>query len=570
MKLYADDQIIMKKTDFETMKDYYRHMRRLTYTALDGTKVKSEAERDILNFFITHKLNGKNIKILYESPASWMKYETKDGERIPKPDFFFPEFNIYLEHWAVNKRGQVPAWFAGEERQSYKKSMELKRQKFRDSEKYKLIEMHSWEHKDGNFLEMLEKKFIQKFKEQYPSEKVKLERLGYSELVEKVWEECKKSTKALPLNVGRFIVIAKTYSLTPEMIVKRLKDESWTPKQEAFARIALKMYQLYEQELQMDNSIDFADMINLAVKELRERGELYKNEYEHILIDEYQDVSTQRYELIKELMSKSSDCKLFCVGDDWQSIMGFAGASLDFFVRFDKYFDHPARTDLSTNYRSIKSVVDAGALIIKHNEDAQLQKKTIASNPKIKKVKVYTFLHKAEYRENYFKQIAHHCVDRVGEYLKKGYEPKDIMILTRIVSNSCMTDPLFEYARQQRIPISAESNKHYSVPFMSVHRSKGLQARVVFILSVDKDLYGFPCELENPDIFDMAIIGKRKGKEEEERRLFYVAVTRAKEEVHIYTQECAESKFLVEIASIVEKEKVPYSERGRGSSFLGE
>ena len=82
---------------------------------------------------------------------------------------------------------------------------------------------------------------------------------------------------------------------------------------------------------------------------------------------------------------------------------------------------------------------------------------------------------------------------------------------------------------------------------MSVHKSKGLQAKVVFIFDVVEGLYGFPSELENPDIFEPAIKGSRKEKEEEERRLFYVAITRAKEEAIIYTQEGRESKFLDEI-----------------------
>ncbi|WP_321416570.1 3'-5' exonuclease [uncultured Methanomethylovorans sp.] len=82
---------------------------------------------------------------------------------------------------------------------------------------------------------------------------------------------------------------------------------------------------------------------------------------------------------------------------------------------------------------------------------------------------------------------------------------------------------------------------------MSVHKSKGLQARVVFLLNMVEGLYGFPCEIENPDIFEPAIKGRRNEKEEEERRLFYVAVTRAKEQVVIYSKKGSESKFLNEI-----------------------
>jgi DNA helicase IV len=559
MKYYADDEIVKEEADFGTKEDYYKYVRELTYTALDGTKVKSEAEREILNFFITHNIDGEKIKVLYESPAEWMKYTTEEGERIPSPDFYFPDFDLYLEHWALNKAGKAPKWFTGDNpTEEYKKAMELKKQKFSDQEQYKLIETFSWEYQNKDFLKKLKNRFIAEYKEKHPDKEAKLQELGYKDLVNKVWEECKESTKALALNVGRYIIIAKTYSLDPKAIDKRLEEESWSKRQKAFAKIALKLYQEYEKELHKDGSIDFADMINLAVIELNKKKKLYADDFDHILIDEYQDISTQRYELIDTLMNKNHNCKLFCVGDDWQSIMGFAGANLDFFVNFEKYFDQPARTDLPINYRSTKSVVDTGAQIIKHNKDVQLQKKTISSNGKIKNVKVYTLLHQAEYRKNYIVQMVKHCIDKIEELLKDKYKPEEIMILARIVNSPLIRDSLLDYARNKKIPITMESNRQKGIPFMSVHRSKGLQAKVVFILNVDKDLYGFPCELENPDMFDTAIKGKRKDREEEERRLFYVAVTRAKEEVYIYNQKCAESKFLKEIKDLTDIEELPY------------
>ena len=71
------------------------------------------------------------------------------------------------------------------------------------------------------------------------------------------------------------------------------------------------------------------------------------NVYDNILIDEFQDISAQRYDLIQSLMSKNPNCKLFCVGDDWQSIMGFSGSNLDYFINFKDYFSHPERSDYS-------------------------------------------------------------------------------------------------------------------------------------------------------------------------------------------------------------------------------
>ncbi len=147
----------------------------------------------------------------------------------------------------------------------------------------------------------------------------------------------------------------------------------------------------------------------------------------------------------------------------------------------------------------------------------------------------------------YYDQMVQHCINKIKAYRQNGCEPADIMILARITKNPLMTNKLFEYANTKGISISTGSKYFNSVPFMSVHKSKGLQGKVVFIFDVVEGLYGFPSELENPDIFEPAIKGRRKDKEEEERRLFYVAITRAKEEAIIYTQEGRESKFLDEI-----------------------
>lgn len=560
MKLYGDDEVLKKEVDFKTKEEYYRYMRNLTYTTLDGTKVKSKAERAIMNFCVSHNLNGKKIKVLYEDPAKWMQYrDEKGGEQIPKPDFLLPDYAIYIEHWAVNKEGKVPDWFEGEDpTNKYKKGMEAKQKEFQEQDKYVLVETTQGDFEEKNFLQLLEKKILKALEEKYPDKKFTFTSLSYDELVGRVWEECKESIKAMPLNISKFIRIAKTYNLEPEDIERRLSLKRWSPKQEAFAKIAVKLYTLYEEELRSANQIDFGDMINLAVKELKENENLYRNAFDHILIDEYQDISTQRYKLIKVLMDKNPDCKLFCVGDDWQSIMGFTGSDLDFFVDFGKYFDHPARTDLTTNYRSFKSIVDTGAEIIRHNGDAQLKKETTAYKGKIEPIKVYSSLHKKEYWKPYYDQIARHCVDKIAEYRKRGYNWKDMMILCRIVNKPKLIVPLMDYATSKGVPISRESNRLNHVSLMSVHGSKGLQARVVFILNVDKGMYGFPCELENPDIFEPAITGRKKDKEEEERRLFYVAVTRAKEEVIIYNQKCAASKFLGEIQNHIVVETLPY------------
>lgn len=560
MKRYGDDQIIKEEADFEKKEEFYNYQRNLNYTALDGTKVKSESEREILNFFLMHNLNGKKINVIYENPAEWMKYKDNNGkEYTPKPDFYFPDFDLYLEHWAIGKNGQVPSWFSGDNpTKEYIKTMNIKKEKYKSNNK-SLFETSQADFERNNLHKVLEERFVKALKEKQPNEKFNLSIISYTGLVERVWEECKEFVKTISINISKFIVIAKTYRLYPLDVENRLNKEKWSPKQTSFAKIANVIYVKYQKGLEKDNYIDFSDMINLAVDYLKDNKEFYKDVYYHILIDEYQDISTQRYELIKELMSKNKNCKLFCVGDDWQSIMGFAGSNLDFFINFDKYFSHPARTDLTKNYRSIKSIVEVGACIIKNNKDGQIKKKTISNSEESKPILIYSSKHQKKFFSQYYEQIAKHCLDTIKEYhTTRNYHYDDFMILLRIANKPKLRNLISEYAQKQGIPISEEADKPNCVHIMSVHKSKGLQARVVLILNVDKDIYGFPCELENPDIFQPAIKNNDGLREQEERRLFYVAVTRAKEEVIMYSQKCSESKFITEIKDFTKREDLGY------------
>ncbi|WP_410509498.1 UvrD-helicase domain-containing protein [Methanosarcina hadiensis] len=554
MRLYHDNAVIKSQEDFEKKEEFYKYMANLTYTALDGTEVKSEAERAILNFFISHNLNGERIRILYENPARWMEYTDSEGnKKVPRPDFFFPDYDIYLEHWALDKNGKVPDWFEGKNApEEYKLGMKRKKEKFARQDRYSLVEIASYEFKGEKFEEILIERMTKALKIKFPDKDFEFIPVPYDQLINRVNYGCKESVRGLSFNVSRFITIAKTYNLSPENIKQRLRSERWSAKQEAFARIALDIYELYEDELRTENKIDFADMINLAVKELKEDQELYRNSFAQILIDEYQDISAQRYQLIRELMKKNNGCKLFCVGDDWQSIMGFSGSDLDFFVNFHEYFDHPARTDLSVNYRSCKSIVDTGAEIIKYNRGSQIEKETFAKNAADNPIRIYVSKHNRRSANIYYSQIASHCICSIKHYLDDGYEAKDILLLSRIGKNLKMKNMLMEYAKTQGVPISFDGSKNPSkIPFMTVHKSKGLQAKIVFLLDVVEDLYGFPCEIENPDIFEPAILSRKRDRYEEERRLFYVAVTRAMNDLVIYTRKDSVSKFIHEIENKV-------------------
>ncbi len=323
MKYFGDEE--KTEADFKDKKEYYDYIKLLKYTTLDGTKVKSHAERQILNFLLTHSINGEVIRVEYEKPAQWMEYTNSRGQtQTPKPDFFLPQFDLYWEHWAIDQNGNVPEWFGDTNSlKKYKWGMEKKKQNFSSQTRYGLIESYGYEIDPLNPDEAIESKLLKKLTEKYPNKKFKISQLPFDQIINDSWY-CRESLKSTSGDIANFITIAKTYNLVPKDIHQRLENEKWTVKQLKFTNLALKLYEKYQQYLILNNYIDFSDMINLAVKALNEKDGLYGNAIDHILIDEYQDISAQRYHLIKALMDKNKDCKLFCVGDDWQSIMGFS------------------------------------------------------------------------------------------------------------------------------------------------------------------------------------------------------------------------------------------------------
>jgi len=531
----------------------------LPYKAIDDTSVQSRAEKEILDFLLTSKLDGTPIQVEYEPQI----------EGLGKPDFYLPEYDLFIEQWGLNKDGEVPTFF-DQSTEEYKENMERKKKWFDENSKL-LVETFAYEYDEDHpesFIQILKGRIVEKLQSRF-SDDFHFSTMTYSELIEVVCESDRDwiSEDRVSKVIFNFIKNAKTYDLKPERILKKLKNGKWSRKQRAFGKLAVQIYESYQERLKELQKIDFEDMINLAVDELKSDKELCRKRYHHILVDEYQDISEQRFKLIKELMSQNDKCKLFCVGDDWQSIMGFAGSNLEFFVNFEKYFDNPAITKISTNYRSAETIVDASSCLIRNNSSCQIQKRTISRDSKEGLIEVLKLLHRITHKKNYYKQIATDCINRVIEYRKKGYAPKDILILTRFMHVHTNQTPRLHYiieniqneADYQGLKISPNPKTSRKVRLLTVHRAKGLEAKVVFLLNVIKGTYGFPCEIEDSSILEPARENyPTQDQMEEERRLFYVAMTRAKENIHIYTWKPLRSEFLEEISGYTLKEELGY------------
>ncbi|MCZ2808860.1 MAG: UvrD-helicase domain-containing protein [Candidatus Bathyarchaeota archaeon] len=532
----------------------------LPYTGVDNTRVKSRAEKEILDFFLTTKLNGLSVQIEYEPEI----------EELGRPDFYLPEYDLFIEHWGLDEKGEVPKWF-DQSTEDYRENMERKRLWLTKNDKL-LVETFAYEYNENNpegFIELLKKKVIEKLQGRY-YRSFEFNPMAYEEVLEVAWapDRDRISKTHVSKDIFNFIKNAKTYNITPTRILQKLNNGNWSRKQYTFGHLAVIVYESYEEELRKLKKIDFEDMINKAIHELNGNRDLYAHVYDHILIDEYQDISAQRYKLIKSLLSHNPKCKLFCVGDDWQNIMGFAGSNLEFFVNFDKYFENPAITKISTNYRSVGTIVEAGRDLIRNNGSCQIPKTTVSNRQQGNLIKVLESPHKRNYQVRYHEQIATDCLNRLIEYKQKGYAPGDILILSRFMRTHTHKAPKFhpvvrsflKNAKETGIEIAPDNPKVRSkIRLLTVHKSKGLEARVVLVLNVIEDLYGFPCEIEDPAIYAPARENyPPQDLIEEERRLFYVAMTRAKEDLLIYTWESAKSGFIEEINKYTEEIRLYY------------
>lgn len=527
---------------FDDEIEYYEYMRNKKYTTLKNERVSSIAERDIANFFFTH-----NIEYIYEKEADWVK----DNKQKYHPDFFLPEYDIYIEHWGLNRNNEVPAWFKGNDpSKEYLKNKEWKLEQFKKYDK-KLVESWDYERIEGklipNLIENLNK----------ISKDIKFNRLPYEKIVEDTYSYKENSQEILDI-IYSFITIARANGIDSAEIKRKLSSNQYSDKQKLFGKIALEVLIEYQNILEKEKKIDFNEMIIKATDLIRKNPENYKDKFDYILIDEFQDISKPRFDMIKALLDCNPNTKLFCVGDDWQSIYGFAGSEVDYFINFNKEFKYCEEIPLETNYRSSKMIVEMSNQLISKNKN-RTQKDVFHNGEKNavgSKAEVHVLpsssINDEKYRIN-------KAIEIIKQLLAKGVDIQNILVLSRfnrILRNLKMC---CEKATP-KIPIE-EKRKDGTITLnglkaYSVHSSKGLEAKYVILLDIVSGTYGFPSEIKDSSVLEIARNNKNRDTFEEERRLFYVALTRSKEFIHLFTIKDNQSMFLKEISNFIEEKDI--------------
>ena len=504
---------------YKTVESEFRENR----TTYNREIVKSIEECRIANFLI---FNGINYS--YERPYPY-KTSSK-SHRQYKPDFTITEGDktIYIEHFAIDREGNIPKFFVkdGDSYETTRRRYQSKIQWARDIHKENnthLIETFSYQALEGS----IEEKLILEL----TKAGVKIEPLTPQAKWEIINETANNEVQGLIKLIGTFINLMKSNSLSPERISCRNKRD------QKFIELILPIHNLYQEELQRRDEIDFNDMIHLASNHINNKT--YTKKFRHIIIDEFQDISKGRYELVNSLKTQQPECKLFCVGDDWQSIYRFSGSDLSLFRNFQQYFGHTVKSKIESTYRFNDPLMTHSSEFIQKNP--LQEKKNLISKSSITSTSLEIIG-----RENgdsddgpALKKILENLLSN-----QKDIEKKKILILGRYSFDVDRID-------FSQIDIKRTKNKiHFlnlEASYLTIHQSKGLEADIVIIINCNEGVYGFPSVIEDDKVLSMVLSSPETFEQSEERRLFYVALTRAREKVYIIVNENYKSRFVKEL-----------------------
>jgi len=524
--------------DFETLKSkYYANTsgsRRISKNKLDtfsGERVKSVDELMIANFLF---LNGVNYE--YEKPYP-------HGDHIYRPDFYLTDYDIWLEHFGIDKHGRAK-WLSEFQEKQYIKNMHKKRVKHRLC-RTKLLETYSWYNRDNILLD--------KLREMLEKSGVVFQPLSEQEIYHKIIKQDSSFGAEIISLITSFINLSKSRGLAADGLRKFMEDSGTdnqflSARRQLFLDFALPIIEKYNAVLSARGEIDFNDMINQAANLVRQKGAA--KAYDYIIIDEYQDISAARFKLITEIRQRSG-ARLVCVGDDWQSIYRFTGSDISLFSDFGKFVGEHEKLFIERTYRNSQQLIDISAKFIQQNPQQ------LAKNPKSTK-ELDCPVEFVPYNQNNAFAV---LVDQIRQIARNYGKDKRILLLGRhgfdLDYVICLRDDKGKIIKNQ---LREEVKKYneatgelnivglegINITFITAHKSKGLEADNVIVLNLKNDLYGFPNKLTDDPIISLLLSTPEACRFAEERRLFYVTLTRTKNKVYLMVSE-NESLFAKEI-----------------------
>ena len=471
-------------------------------------------------------------------------FNTRTPERRQyKPDFtiYFKDAQgewqrIYLEHFAVDAYNQVPRWFG----EGTKGGWKAANQKYHEGIAWKrethqqyhttLIETTSADFRNGTV--------EAKLREQLTRYGVPIKERTDKELYEMLVKRNRQLEKTVFTLLLSFITLMKANEKTIDGLLEETKPEdghmpSINEQRNRYilTEIVKPFFDTYQKELEKNYEIDFTDAIIWATKICREG--LWK-QYDYILVDEFQDISIDRYKLLQALRSDKPKTKLYCVGDDWQSIFRFAGSDMALFYEFEKYFGFTELCKIETTYRFHQPLIDKSSDFVMKNPE---QKKKSIRTPEGDTKHTYLNFVKCESEDDSVK-------NKVEEIVSSLPPDEEVLLMGRYNYDAMSVGFTGKIANNDnRIKVKIAGRELF---FLSVHSAKGLEADHVILVNCNQGAYGFPSLIEDDPILDFVLSRGESYPFAEERRLFYVAMTRAKKRMYVLYDEKKPSPFISE------------------------
>ena len=491
-----------------TLKEISLNKSRLAkdYKTTRGEFVRSKEEQIIANFLFIN-----NIEYQYE--------QSFPGYKSYRPDFTITQFGepIYIEHQGIDQYGRTRPDI---DSKKYQEKIRWN-QNFHRDHRTKLIQTYSYEFSDGSVLENLEQNLLKHGAE--------IVRKQESEILELIQKGYRYDFEAFNKLLITYLNLIKTSNKSLDSLLKYAKTIPNPYKRNRtvrFLEIFSDIFMSYEQELSQTQTIDFSDMIVKATERLK-NNEVGGFTYDYILVDEAQDLSVARYNLVKSLLAQNPSCKLFAVGDDWQSIFRFAGSDMSLIYQFDKFFG-PAvhHSVIEQTYRFNGEALVVSSSFIKENPD-QIQKVPFSNldrNTTINAEPTTVIGDDAGSVHEILLKLA-------KEYSPDNLKNQKIFLISRYnqdidrLENSSFIEI---QNRQTGDAIWTYRDYNISLKFMTMHSSKGLTCDHTIILNCNSGKFGIPAEKAHDPVLQLLLSAEDTFPNAEERRLFYVATTRAK------------------------------------------
>ena len=486
--------------------EYYDYIRRFDIRSLKGEKVQSYEECEIANFLY---LNG----VSYEYEADYEHVTVTAEKRQYRPDFYLPKPGIYIEHFGLNAEGRTAPFVDWKQ---YIEEMKWKRQ-LHDKYGTALIETFSHEHASGKLIGNL-------------SQKLSAHGVALSPIPrDRIFSVLQRQGRVDPFIglLATFLHHFKGAQRSFREVARRASVLGDRQRAEAFLSVFRPIFERYQKTLADRGEIDFHDMISRATEHV-EAGR-YRSPFGYILVDEFQDISPARARLLKALLDQAPASRLFVVGDDWQAIYRFGGADIAVMREFAERFGESERIYLETTFRCSEPIASVATRFVLANP-AQIPKKVRSTRPADGPC-VHVGLSGVQDLP-----LLGEALGRIAADAATHEGPSIVLLLGR-----------YRHMRPWNLSALADQHPRLRISYRTVHGSKGLQADYVVVLGLCSGRYGFPAEITDDPLLDLVLAVAEKHPNAEERRLFYVALTRAKRHVFILAEGGAPSPFVMEL-----------------------